>query len=73
MSMTLEQFGVDRLNPAQRYELIELIWDSLADDDSWTPPDWHVRELEQRVAAADANPELAESWEDVLARLSTKP
>jgi putative addiction module component (TIGR02574 family) len=73
MSMTLEQFGIDRLNPQQRFELIGLIWDSLPDDASFTPPDWHLRELERRVAAADADPGAAEPWEAVLARLSSKP
>jgi len=73
MVMTLEQFGIDRLNPQQRFELIGLIWDSLPDDTSFTPPEWHVRELERRVAAADADPDAAEPWETVLARLSRKP
>jgi putative addiction module component (TIGR02574 family) len=73
MTMTLEQFGIDRLNPQQRWELIGLIWDSLPDDLPFTPPEWHLRELERRVAAADADPGAAEPWEVVLARLSRKP
>lgn len=73
MSMTLEQFGIDHLNPQQRLELIDLIWDSLSDDAPFTPPDWHLRELERRVATADADPGSAEPWEAVLARLSRKP
>jgi putative addiction module component (TIGR02574 family) len=73
MALTLEQFGIDRLSPQQRCELIDLIWDSLPDDAPFTPPDWHLRELERRVAAADADPGAAEPWEAVLARLSRKP
>jgi putative addiction module component (TIGR02574 family) len=73
MTMTLEQFGIDRLNPQQRWELIGLIWDSLPDDLPFTPPEWHLPELERRVAAADADPGAAEPWEVVLARLSRKP
>jgi putative addiction module component (TIGR02574 family) len=73
MTLTLEQFGIDRLTPEERLELIDLIWDSLPDDVPFTPPDWHLRELERRVAAADANPGAAEPWEAVLARLSRKP
>jgi putative addiction module component (TIGR02574 family) len=73
MSLTLEQFGIDRLSPQERLELIELIWDSIPDDAPFTPPDWHLRELERRVAAADADPGAAEPWETVLARLSRKP
>jgi putative addiction module component (TIGR02574 family) len=73
MGLTLEQFGIDRLSPSQRLELIGLIWDSLPDDAPFTPPAWHLRELEQRIAAADANPGAAEPWEAVRARLSRKP
>jgi putative addiction module component (TIGR02574 family) len=71
--MTLEQFGIDRLNPEERLELIGLIWDSLSNETAITPPEWHLRELERRIAAADADPGAAEPWETVLARLSRKP
>jgi putative addiction module component (TIGR02574 family) len=73
MVLTLEQFGIDRLSAEQRLELISLIWDSLPDDAPFTPPTWHLQELERRIAAADANPGAAEPWETVLARLSRKP
>jgi putative addiction module component (TIGR02574 family) len=73
MDLTLEQFGIDRLSPQQRVELIDLIWDSLPDDAPFVPPQWHLHELERRVAAADADPGAAEPWEQVLARLSRKP
>lgn len=73
MGLTLEQFGIDRLGPQQRLELIGLLWDSLPDDAPFPPPDWHLRELERRLAVADADPHAAESWEVVLARLSRKP
>ena len=72
MSMTLEQFGIDRLTPQERCELINLIWDSLPDDAPFSPPDWHLGELERRVAAADADSGAAEPWEAVFARLSRK-
>jgi putative addiction module component (TIGR02574 family) len=72
MTMTLEQFGIDSLSPAQRLELISLIWDSLPEDVSLSPPDWHLGELERRIAAADAHPEAVEPWETVLQRLSRK-
>jgi putative addiction module component (TIGR02574 family) len=69
MDLTLEQFGIDRLSPQQRYELIGLIWDSLPDDVPFTPPAWHLRELERRIAAADADPGAPKPWEAVQARL----
>ena len=73
MNLSLEQFGIDSLSPQQRFELIGLLWDSLPDETPFTPPDWHLRELERRVAAADADPDAAEPWEAVLVRLSRKP
>ena len=73
MSMTLEQFGIDRLDPRQRLELIDLIWDSIPDNEPFIPPAWHLTELERRVTAADADPGATEPWETLLARLSNKP
>jgi putative addiction module component (TIGR02574 family) len=73
MSLTLSQFGIDRLDAQQRVELIGLIWDSLPDDTPYAPPDWHIQELERRIEAADANPGAVEPWETVLARLSKRP
>ncbi len=70
MALSLEQFGIDRLTPQQRLELISLLWDSLPADVSLPPPEAHLQELERRIAAADANPEAAEPWELVRARLS---
>ena len=37
MGLTLEQFGIDRLSPQQRFELIGLIWNSLPDDTPFLP------------------------------------
>lgn len=73
MDLTLEQFGIDRLSPQQRLELLDLIWDSLPEDVPFSPPDGHLRELERRIVAADADPAAAEPWEKVRARLSRKP
>jgi putative addiction module component (TIGR02574 family) len=72
MNLTLEQFGIDRLDPQQRWELIGLIWDSLPNDAPFTPPAWHLRELERRLAAADTAPDAREPSEAVLDRLSKK-
>jgi putative addiction module component (TIGR02574 family) len=68
VNLTLQQFGIDQLTPAERLELIELIWGSLEEKD--VPiPEWHIRELECRRAAAEANPSAGTPWEVVLARL----
>lgn len=72
MGLTLEQFGIDRLSPQQRCELIDLIWDSLPDDTPVTLTAAQLEELKRRVAAADADPEAGEPWEVVRARLMRK-
>ncbi len=72
MELTLEQFGIDRLSPQQRLGLIQLIWDSLPEDAGITPPAEHLRVLERRIAAADADPDAVEPWDEVRARLSRK-
>jgi putative addiction module component (TIGR02574 family) len=73
MDMTLKQLGVDRLTVAERLDLIGRIWDTLPDDGGFSPPDWHLRELEVRLAAADAEPEAGTPWETIKARLLSRP
>jgi putative addiction module component (TIGR02574 family) len=54
--------------------LIGLIWDSIDTKDQVLPvPDWHIRELERRRAAAEADPGTAIPWEEVKARLRECP
>lgn len=72
MSMTLEQFGADQLSVDDRLKLIELLWDSIPADIPVAPPAWHIDELKRRMAAAEANPNDFEAWEDLYARLSRK-
>jgi putative addiction module component (TIGR02574 family) len=73
MSITLESLGIDRLSVPKRLELMQQIWDSMPESvEPQEVPEWHLRELERRIASADGNPEAAEPWEAVLARLSRK-
>jgi putative addiction module component (TIGR02574 family) len=70
MSQTLSQLGIDRLSVSERIELIGLIWDSITEVGEETPvPDWHLRELEKRRAAADADPGAGIPWDVVKSRL----
>jgi putative addiction module component (TIGR02574 family) len=74
MNQTLQELGIDRLDVPTRLELIGLIWDSIVDGEELiATPEWHLRELEQRRAAADANPGAAIPWEVVKSRLMRKP
>jgi putative addiction module component (TIGR02574 family) len=67
VAVTLEQFGLDRLPPGERLELLELLWDSLGEG-TFSPPEWHLRELERRRAAAEADPSAGIPWEEFKAR-----
>lgn len=70
MDSTLQGLGIERLSVVDRIELIGLIWDSIVDTETDLPtPDWHLRELERRRAAAEADPEAGIPWEVVKARL----
>ena len=69
MSPSLDELGFGELSVPERLELIGRIWDTLLSDADLPLPDWHVRELEQRLAAADADPDAAIPWETVKARL----
>lgn len=60
--------GIDRLSVAERLELLEEIWDGLADDSSGSlPTPAQTEELRRRIAEDDANPDDAVPWERVLA------
>ena len=61
------------LEPTERAELIELLWDSLAEDPSRVPiPDWHRGEIERRRMAHRADPGAAVPWEVALARIEAR-
>jgi putative addiction module component (TIGR02574 family) len=73
MSQILQQLGIDRLDVAERLELIGQIWDSLPEAEADLPlPDWHRRELERRRAAAEADPGAGIPWEVVKAHLADR-
>ena len=70
MQQQLTDLDIDRLTLPQRLELIGRLWDSIPDEEfAAGMPEWHRQELERRLAAADASPELGIPWEQVKARL----
>jgi putative addiction module component (TIGR02574 family) len=70
MPSSLSELDLTQLTVDQRLELIGLLWDSIPESAESLPiPEWHRQELEQRLAAADAAPELAIPWEEVRRRL----
>jgi putative addiction module component (TIGR02574 family) len=74
MSQADARFNLQQLSAINKLELIGQLWDSLPDSPAAIPmPEWHQRELEQRLAAADANPSAAIPWDDVKNRLRPRP
>jgi putative addiction module component (TIGR02574 family) len=70
MSPTLKSLGIDRLTLAERIELVENIWDSIAAEAEQMPLTVSQKEdLAIRLAEYEANPTEGSSWEDVKARL----
>jgi len=64
MASVLEQAMV--LNAAEKLHLIEVLWDSMAQNPESIPvPDWQLLELERRLESQRANPQAGESWEAV--------
>jgi putative addiction module component (TIGR02574 family) len=68
MTPTMHDLGIDQLSTEHRLALIGEIWDSLSLDTLPIPPE-HRELLDQRIAAADADPKARKSWEEVRARL----
>jgi putative addiction module component (TIGR02574 family) len=58
------------LTVEQRLELIGELWDSIPDSlDALPVPEWHRKELERRLASANADPDAAIPWKEFKERL----
>ena len=67
-------FDISQLTVPQRLELISALWDSLPDaSEDYPAPDWHIEEIDRRVAEAKANPVPGIPWEVVKAQLKDRP
>ena len=74
MSPELQALRIDRLTLAERLALVQEIWDSIAEEVEKAPlTESQRQEIDRRLAAHEANPQAAVSWEqvqaDALARL----
>jgi len=61
-----------RLSVSERIELVEAIWDTVAEDadlEQLPIPGWHREELDRRLADLESDPRAGSSWEDVRKRL----
>ena len=60
------------LTLAERIELAEAIWDTIAEDagvNQLPVPESHRSELDRRLADLEVNPDSASPWEEVRSRL----
>lgn len=59
-----------KLSAAERLELVEELWDSIADEDEALElTDEQREDLERRLAEADADPTGGAPWEEVRERI----
>jgi putative addiction module component (TIGR02574 family) len=70
---TITDANIGEMTVRQRLDLIARLWDSIPDNETLEAPDWHMQEIERRLAAAKANPTAAIPWSEVKARLRSKP
>jgi putative addiction module component (TIGR02574 family) len=74
MSPTIYDLGIDKLSVKDKLRLIGEIWDTLepADADQIELSEAHWREIEDRIAHADANPGDGYTWDEVMAHLRSR-
>lgn len=71
MSPSIYDLGIDKLSVKDKIRLIGEIWDTLEPDDVELS-EAHWREIEDRIAHADANPGVGYTWEEVKAHLRAR-
>jgi len=70
MALTLKSLGLDKLSVDERLYLLDQLWLSLDTDPRQSDlPEWHVLEIERRLAAAEADPNGFVTWAEVKARM----
>lgn len=73
MKSKFKSMGIHKLSLAERLVLVEDIWDSIAAEEPEVElSDAMNRELDRRIAAANANPDAGSSWDEVKARLRSR-
>jgi putative addiction module component (TIGR02574 family) len=63
-----------KLSVSERIELVEAIWDTIAEETVSIPiPEAHKEELDRRLKDLAENPDAGSPWEEVRARLEQLP
>lgn len=69
MGMNTEFAPLFQLGRAERLQLVEDLWDSIAQEDAQSPiPDWKHDELRLRKERFSQHPSSARTWEQVKQR-----
>jgi putative addiction module component (TIGR02574 family) len=67
--MRTEFEPIFKLGRAERLQLVEDLWDSIAEEDAQLPvPDWKREELRQRKERFSQHPSSGRTWEQVKQR-----
>ena len=71
--MTVALQEITRLSVAERIQLVEDIWDSIATQaDGVSLTEAQMRDLDQRLNDLDANPSAGSPWHEVRQRIMGK-
>jgi len=71
MSTQLDDVAIRKLTIDERLELVDRLCGSIEEETIEISPELR-RELERRLAAADANPNSGSPWDDVRARIQDR-
>jgi putative addiction module component (TIGR02574 family) len=70
MAVTMNSLGIDRLSIADRLELVQEIWDSIAASQEEIPlTETQKQEFDRRLADLDANPNNVLTWDEIKAQV----
>ncbi len=73
MATVLQELKIESLTRDQKLQLMEALWNSLQENPADIPiPDWHLEELERRMALYRDNPTAGSTWEEVKSRLGRR-
>jgi len=61
-----------KLSPAERIELAQELWDSIAPNDMPPLSEAQKQEIDRRIAEHERDPSRASSWDEVQARLQAR-
>ena len=70
----MQQYGLDRLSDEERERLIVELQDSLSvESDDWGLSEEQTRDLDERIAEDDADPDSGYTLEEIRARFKREP